>query len=109
MDLYIDGKRIETPRLTGLERRLAARLAEADFGSLEAYGFASVRDDGWCGQGGLEYAEDIEWPDRRQLGALLTGLERKRLIVMDREVNAYRGPVTEIWFDCEALEGLAQA
>lgn len=97
MDLYIDGKRIKAPRLTELERELALRLSQADFGSLEAYGFASVRDDGRSGRGGLEYAEDVEWPDRHQLGALLTGLERKRLVV------------TEIWFDCEALEGLAQA
>lgn len=45
MDLYIDGERIETPKLTKLEKKLALRLSEASFGSLENDDFASVRSD----------------------------------------------------------------
>lgn len=108
MDLYIDGERIETPKLTKLEKKLALRLSEASFGSLENDDFASVRSDRWCGEGGFERVELIEWPDRHQLGALLKSLQAKRLIVLSEGELDWR-PSMEVWFDCEALRGLACA
>lgn len=52
--------------------------------------------------------ELIEWPDRHQLGALLKSLQAKRLIVLSEGELDWR-PSMEVWFDCEALRGLACA
>ena len=41
MDLYIDGERIETPKLTKLEKKLALRLSEASFGSVDSSAWSS--------------------------------------------------------------------
>lgn len=88
-------------------------------GGVRGFGPSAVitsRPDEWCGEGGFTRVELIEWPDRRQLGALLVSLQRKRLVVMDQDETIefvgnrpVRRPSTEVWFDCEVLEALARA
>lgn len=116
MDLYLDGRKVAPPTLTPLEKRLAACLAREEFGDLDYLPVITSRPDEWCGEGGFTRVELIEWPDRRQLGALLVSLQRKRLIVVDRdemiaavENRLVRRPSTEVWFDCKVLEALARA
>lgn len=107
MTFYLDGKEVAAPKLTKLERKLAKKLSTEEFGDLDYLGAITTRPDDWCGEGGFTYVDLIEWPDRRQLGALLTSLQRKKLIVMG-EGKRERKPATEVWFDCETLAALAE-
>lgn len=116
MDMYLDGRKVAPPALTPLEKRLAACLAREEFGDSDHLPVITSRPDEWCGEGGFTRVELIEWPDRRQLGALLVSLQRKRLVVMDQDETIefvgnrpVRRPTTEVWFDCEVLEALARA
>ncbi len=71
---------------------------------------------------GYQIMEDVEWPDRKALGGVVTSLQKKRVIAVTKgarpkvQTNIVDGlriesivgsePRTELWFDCEALEEL---
>lgn len=59
--LYLNGKPVETPKITELEACLLRKLKDQDFGDLDNRGLVSTRDDGWCGIGGLERVNMVEW------------------------------------------------
>lgn len=105
---YIDGEEVEAPVLTAKEKELAKKLSYSDFGSLENCGIMTTNgDDEWCTTGGYDQAHLIEWPNRHELGALLTSLQKKRVVIVDEEkLNGQT--VTEIWFDCDTLASLSE-
>ena len=104
--LYLDGKPIETPEVTELEARLLSKLEGAGYGDLENQGLVSTWDDEWCGYGGLERVNMIDWDDRRQLGALIENLQDKNLVIFE-ECDDGNGNI--LWFDCNALQEVVQA
>ena len=107
MKYYYNGKEVPAPRLTPLERRLAVRLAEEDFGDSDNMNLISVRADEWCGEGGFTRVELIDWPNRHQLGALLRSLQAKRLVVLMEGELDWK-PSTEVWFECDVMRALTK-
>ena len=83
--LYFDGKPVSIT-LTGLEKKLARTILDLSAGEdgFELYNNDVAlfeQDPGEPVFGcNFERVEDIEWKDRRQLGALLTSLEKKHVL-----------------------------
>ena len=105
--LYFDGKPVSIT-LTDLERKLARTILDiqphADGFELYNSDVALFEQDPGEPVFGcnFERVEYIEWKDRRQLGALLTSLEKKHVVYMDEDPDYGN----YIWYSPEVLKEL---
>ena len=106
--LYFDGKPVSIT-LTGLEKKLARTILDLSAGEdgFELYNNDVAlfeQDPGEPVFGcNFERVEHIEWKDRRQLGALLTSLEKKHVLYVEEDPHDGNG----IWYSHKVLKALA--
>ena len=106
--LYFDGKPVSIT-LTDLEKKLARTILDLSAGEdgFELYNNDVAlfeQDPGEPVFGcNFERVEYIEWKDRRQLGALLTSLEKKHVLYVEEDPYDGNG----IWYCHEVLKALA--
>ena len=106
--LYFDGKPVSIT-LTDLERKLARTILDiqphADGFELYNSDVALFEQDPGEPVFGCNFERDeyIEWKDRRQLGALLTSLEKKHVLYVEEDPYDGNG----IWYCHEVLKALA--
>lgn len=120
--LYYNGDEVQAPVLTEVEKELVRKLKGEWFGDGDNLDMISVDPEDETGSLGYQIMEDVEWPDRKALGGVVTSLQKKRVIAVTKgarpkvQTNIADGlriesivgsePRTELWFDCEALEEL---
>ncbi len=120
--LYYNGDEVQTPVLTEVEKELVRKLKGEWFGDGDNLDMISMDPEDEIGSLGYQIMEDVEWPDRKALGGVVTSLQKKRVIAVTKgarpkvQTNIVDGlriesivgsePRTELWFDCEALEEL---
>lgn len=120
--LYYNGDEVQAPVLTEAEKELVRELKGEWFGDGDNLDMISVDPEDETGSLGYQIMEDVEWPDRKALGGVVTSLQKKRVIAVTKgarpkvQTNIADGlriesivgsePRTELWFDCEALEEL---
>ena len=105
--LYFDGKPVNIT-LTDLEKKLTCAILDASWGEdgfeLNNRDVALFEQDPGEPVFGcnFERVEGIEWKDRRQLGALLTSLEKKHVLYVEEDPYDGNG----IWYSPEVLKEL---
>ena len=120
--LYYNGDEVQAPVLTEAEKELVRELKGEWFGDGDNLDMISVDPEDEIGSLGYQIMEDVEWPDRKALGGVVTSLQKKRVIAVTKgarpkvQTNIVDGlriesivsseSRTELWFDCEALEEL---
>jgi hypothetical protein len=99
--MYLNGKQIETPKISDLECELLKKLVSEEFGDSSNMGIVSTRNDESCEIGGYERVHLIKWAgSQQQLGALITSLQSKSIIDTEDNQDGYG---VGLWFDCAAL------
>lgn len=99
--LYYNGDEVQAPVLTEAEKELVRKLKGEWFGDGDNFDMISVDPEDEIGSLGYQIMENVEWPDRKALGGVVTSLQKKRVISVTEGASR-----TELWFDCEALEEL---
>lgn len=100
---YLNGVEVQEPKVTPLEAKLMGILSVEDFGDTDNAGLITRSTTEWCVEGGYQRTKLIKWPNRQQLGALLTSLSQKHIIVTEEDDVYGEG----LWFDCDLLRALS--
>ncbi len=112
--LYYNGDEVQTPVLTEVEKELVRKLKGEWFGDGDNLDMISMDPEDEIGSLGYQIMEDVEWPDRKALGGVVTSLQKKRVIAVTKgarpkvQTNIVDGlriesivgsePRTELWF-----------